>query len=624
MTYTRASTTTSAVRFISTSATQQTITTAGKIFSNVTFAGAGSSYIFSDAININSAATLNHQDGTLNLNGKSHSIGIWSGTSTRVKAIIFSGAQISITGSSTTVWTTTTTNLTFTPDTGSITITGSGNTLGQLIFSGSNLTYNNVIFSGTNNMVQITGTNTFANLTFSGGANSFGAYRLAGNQTITGTLTMNGNSSANRILIQSTAINTKRTITATTMATNGFVDFTDITAAGSSSPWSNSGFGVVPSTTTNITGATAVTTYYVGGTGNSNDSSKYASTSGGTAGTQRAPLPQDTAIFDQNSGTGTLSILGICFGSINMTNCSLTTINLFANFANRYFCGDLILSPSKALNQGALADNLYFIGRGNYTLTTAGTSFISFPNINTTGSYQMGSSFTCTVAFSILSGTFYPSGYDFEAKSITVASGAFLQFPTPGKIYPDKVTLTGNGTIWQTNALNAVVGMPNVIITDSMADKTISFYNETFGLITIYKSSFNLTFTSNSIPDGLTIDGFIVTGGVTVVLPIGAGFGAYGGPVKLTGDKFFLGGSNPSDIVTIRPTLDGIYGPTQLITSSKRVIRTNSLSLLAISADTTNGSTFYAGTSSIDNGGNTNWLFTNPSSSGQTLLSGVG
>jgi hypothetical protein len=615
MTYTRASTTTSAVRFISTSATQQTITTAGKIFSNVTFAGAGSSYIFSDAITVNSAATLNHQSGTINLNGRTHSIGIWSGTTTTAKTIIFSGAQITITGLNTTVWTTTTTNLTFTPDTGSITIIGTGTSLGQIIFAGANLTYNNVTFTGPNNMVQITGTNTFANLTFSGGNNSYGSYRLAANQTVTGTLTMNGNSSANRILMQSTVINTKRTITAASMVTNGFVDFTDITAAGASSPWSNSGFGVVPSSTTNITGATPVTTYYVGGTGNSNDSSKYASTSGGTAGTQRAPLPQDTAIYNENSGTGTLSILGICFGSINMTNCSLTTINFTANFQNKYFCGDLILSPSKALNQGGLVDNLYFIGRGNYTLTTAGTSFQSFPNINTTGSYQMGSSFTCTVTFSILAGTFYPSGYDFEAKSIAVTSGAFLQFPSP-KSYPDKVTLTGTGTIWQTNAVNAVAGMPNLVITDNTADKTISSYNETFGLITIYKSSFNLNFSSLSQS---SVDGFIVTGGVTVTLPT---FYA----VVLTGTQFFLGGSENEKVV-IKSDSPGTPASVQVPPSiNLKIIRTNYLNLTDTSAygGVFNNAIWYAGSRSIDSGGNSGWLFTDPNSSGQALLSGVG
>ncbi len=73
MTYTLINTTTSAISFISTSATQQTVTWASKIPGNVTFNGAAASWIYGDAPGT-SVGTLSLLKGTLNLNGKTFTI----------------------------------------------------------------------------------------------------------------------------------------------------------------------------------------------------------------------------------------------------------------------------------------------------------------------------------------------------------------------------------------------------------------------------------------------------------------------------------------------------------------------------------------------------------------------
>src|SRR5688572_13080142 len=82
MTYTLGNAATSAISFISTSATQQTITTGGKTLGNWTVAGIGSSYQLTDGVTTSSAATVTVTAGTLDTNSQTCSWGLLNSATT--------------------------------------------------------------------------------------------------------------------------------------------------------------------------------------------------------------------------------------------------------------------------------------------------------------------------------------------------------------------------------------------------------------------------------------------------------------------------------------------------------------------------------------------------------------
>lgn len=599
MTYTLGSATTSTLVFASTSATQQTITSAGKTMPVTTFQGIGSSYITSDICTTGVTSTWTLTNGILDLNGKAHSIGIFSITGTLARTLTFNGAAITITGGSATVWNaTTTTLLTFTPDTGSITTTGAGSTLGAITFAGGGLTYNNVTHSGTFGILSITGANGYNVFTISGGASTVQEVRIASTITLSGTPVFNGNSVANRTLIRSNTIGTSRTISsAAAPTTNGFVDFIDITAAGAGGAWSNSGWGT--QACTSITGATPVTTYWVGGTGNSSDATKYASSSGGTANTQRAPLLQDTAIYDANSGSGTLTFLGRKYGNINMTNTTLTACVMNGGFADTFIGGDFILSPTCPLSSGTFADIVRFCGRGSQTLTTAGST-ITFHSWNVecgVGTYTLGSTYTSDVALGIILGTLTTNNYAMSILSWSQTGGTT-------NLGSSIITITSQAaaTVWSVvGTINA--GTSTIYLTNTSANNQVfaggaKTYNDLLvsngtGLLTISSSN---TF-ARIRQDAVGTKTLRLTTGTTTTFLYDNGF-----PRGTAGNLF-----------TVKSNTDGsaytVTCPTPIATD-----------YISLRDCTGAGSTpHYAGLNSTNVSGNTNWDFSGAPSGGNFL-----
>ena len=113
MTYTLGSVTTSAISFISTSATQQTITTGGKTLGNWTINGAGSSYLLSDSNTVGSTSTVTLTAGTLNTNGETVSWGTLSSSNSNTRTLTLGASVVTINGTGTAWDITTTTGLTF-------------------------------------------------------------------------------------------------------------------------------------------------------------------------------------------------------------------------------------------------------------------------------------------------------------------------------------------------------------------------------------------------------------------------------------------------------------------------------------------------------------------------------
>lgn len=575
----------------STSATVQTITSGGKTLPNITINGTGSKYQIADNTTLNSGATFLLTTGEIDYNGLNFSAGAINISGAVARTVKMNAANLTCT-TVVNAWNAgTTTNLTAADlgSSGTITLTGSGSNLGATGFIGGGLTYNNVTLSNVG-VSSITGTNTFGTLTFTAGAAATTEYRLANNQTVTGTVTFNGNTVANRGCLRSNTIGTTRTVTAATVSSNGFFDFMDITGAGAGT-WSNSGWGI--SSVSGITGATPVTTYYVGGTGNSNDATKYASSSGGTANTQRAPLMQDTAYYDANSGSGTLTINSYRIGTIDFTNTALTGVSISGGFVSRYFAGDFILSPSAPITFSGFADAMNWCGRGSQTLTTAGTTFsIVSLSINTTGTYTLGSSFTApSLSLTVTLGTFDASTYDVNVTSFTWSNLTTINCGTGNNwnISADAGTIcvvsAGATVNKQTSRIN--------LLSVSNSAKTFSTGGKSFPDIVISAGgtgtwTFNATATYNSISmSGTGTKSIIFTAGTTATI---------------LNNNWLRGRSG--NLITITSSAAG--SPFTLAYTGTVV--TDYISLKDCTAS--GGTPFYAGINSTNVSGNTNWNFT--------------
>lgn len=225
MTYTRSNASTSATSFVSTSATQQTITTAGKTLGNVTLNGAGSSYQQLDDFIYGSGATFTNTAGAWASNTFKLDGGSYVSTGAGTRSLDLSTSTSHTFRSTGTAWNVVST-LSLTASTSTINLVAAGN----ITFTGGGLTYNNVSFAPTAaSTVSMGGANTINGLTFTGSANTGSILSYSANQTHTN-LTVTGNSSTNTIDIKSSSAGTARTITlsnAPTLTNVGTI--TDIT-----------------------------------------------------------------------------------------------------------------------------------------------------------------------------------------------------------------------------------------------------------------------------------------------------------------------------------------------------------------------------------------------------------
>jgi hypothetical protein len=154
----------SAWSFRSTSA-GKTITTNGKTMDfPLTFFGAGGSWILQDALTMGSTRTLNHGAGTIDLNGKTLTVGSQYVTTTGTKDLTFNGGTLVCPGASTIAFNNSApTNFTTTAGTGTGTISMTAATAKTFVGGGS--TFNCTLNQGGAGALTITDANTFDNIT---------------------------------------------------------------------------------------------------------------------------------------------------------------------------------------------------------------------------------------------------------------------------------------------------------------------------------------------------------------------------------------------------------------------------------------------------------------------------
>lgn len=114
---------------------------------------------------------------------------------------------------------------------------------------------------------------------------------------------------------------------------------------------------------TGITFSTPINCYWVGNGGNWDDSSKWASTSGGTGGTARVPLTQDFAIFDENSfSSGSQTVIQNRTFTSGFNWSGVTNNPTFTTSTSANIVGSVILDENMVLSPSTQSYN--FFGSG--------------------------------------------------------------------------------------------------------------------------------------------------------------------------------------------------------------------------------------------------------------------
>ena len=278
-----------------------TVSNSGGTFAALTMSGAGGTLNCSNGFTVTGAVTLTA--GTLSTQGNTMTWGSFTTTGLTTRTLTLGASAIAITGTGTPWNVVSVTGWTLTSGTSSITFSGNGVT-----FTGGSKTYATVTFTGTGT-ITITNNTVFGSLLYTPTAGTANILSFSNLATISTQFTVTGAAAPNRVLVQgNTFPGSAHTITSNGTNTFSYADIQDVTAGGTAS-WSlaasTGGLGDCGGNT-GITFTGAQNNYYQAA-GNANFSvagNWYLATNGG-GGAGRVPLPQDTGLFDANSGAHT-------------------------------------------------------------------------------------------------------------------------------------------------------------------------------------------------------------------------------------------------------------------------------------------------------------------------------
>lgn len=274
--------------------------------------------------------------------------------------------------------------------------------------TGRGLTYYNVNFTGgSTTTIAFTGANTFNNLSFTANTSGTKSITFDSTNTINGTLSTSGTTAANRIQFGSSVAGTQRTLSVANTPSVTNSNFQDIALTGAASPWT-APLGVW--NLGNNSGITFDTTtlYRIGAAGEWNDSTKWSTSSGGSAASV-APGPTNNVIFDTSSGTGTVSFTtqGYCKDITVTATQSIVfsnngTINIYGSLA--FPTGGSFSPPSQ------LFSYIFYSSAAGNTINFGNKSFAGFAILGG-GEYILANNIT-GYYITVTSGTFRTANYN--------------------------------------------------------------------------------------------------------------------------------------------------------------------------------------------------------------------
>jgi len=574
--------------------TGKTITTAGTVLSStLSFNGSGGGWTLQDSFtHTDGSRQVSLTAGTLDTNGKTVSITIFSSSGSSVRTLTLGASTLTVT-----VWTVTGSNLTLNAGTSTLnTFPTAGNT-----FAFGNFTYSTVnLMIGSYAMPSDSSTPTFGTLSITGSAGKLGVLTLGGNWTITGTLTIAGNSSVNRLLVGSTAKGTARTINSATNAISN-ADFQDITGAGAAS-WNLSaitGLSGDCGGNSGITFTTPATQYWQHGASasyNWDDSTRWFLATNGGGGAGRVPLPQDTARLDANSFAASGKTVVQNMPRIPATDWTgVTNTPTWTTSTAASFFGSITLVSGMTLT--ANTQTYTYEGRGASTLTSAGQTWSKALSIHChSGTLSLGDAFTNAASSSPIifdSGTFNSAGFSVTTFGLTYSTSSNQTLTMGGSLW----TLTrGNSDPWGIPAAMTVnAGTSTIRLTGTFtaarsfggAGKTYyNLENATAGAFALQITGSN-TFNNIHIDASAAARTVLFTAGTTTTV------------TSFTRDT----GTN---IITLGSITAANHN---LVKSGGGVINTLHHMSISRSQATPSSSTWYANIDSTDGGNNSGWIF---------------
>jgi len=544
----------------------QTITGAGRTFScPITIDTFGGIVELSGTLVSTNAITVTN--GTFDTKGVIVTATQLSSSGSGVRTITLGSSQLNL-SAVTALDFTTSTNLTFNAGSSSISCTYA-DSLGVNFFGGG-MTFNDVTITNSNNSAvkEITGSNTFNTLTLAAPINAgLSEITFAANQTINNlNLNIAGGGPIFRCFARSNTIGTVRTLTVGTLLASD-CDFRDITIAGAAAGSSPTRAGDCGGNS-GITFPAPKTVYRSGGLGNWS-SNFWASSSTGTPDILLFPLAQDTALFTNSSGSGTITPQRYNVGSVDMS-ARTTAFNIGAITGGLNYYGNWILSSAATYSSASTAAMVY-CGRGVSTFTGAGVGITQSLDIDcVTGTLQLGSALSITstpatvVPLDLISGTFDAATYNvttyrFEAtgtsSTLKMGSGTW--------------TIFGDGSAWTvgSNLGNFDAGTANILLSDNTtASRTFAGGGFSYNKLTIGGSTSTSTTTITGI-NQFTELASTKTVAHTISIGSGQAFGAWtvtgsaGNVVTISGGSgHFLVGACTSGIDYLAMGIVGFNG----------------------------------------------------------------
>lgn len=448
----------------------KTLTTQAHSIGGLTMNGVGGTVQLSDAVTmVNNIGLTN---GTLDLNGKAVSCSQISGSNSNIRAILFGSSVVTITGTNP-ISIATQTNLTWTPGTSALLMTGAVSTFTSGTLSFYDLSFTNVpTTAGSTQGLLIANSFSCHNVSFvrsTSNPSLVSMVNLAGPTftgatpvtiTASGLFTASGLDAINRLYISYHGLHpinghiegNAGTISAAS-ASLSYVDFSDIVATGAAI-WSGTSVGNCLGNT-GITFTATVTRYWVSNSGNWTDTAKWSATSGGSTGAS-VPLAQDIVRFDVNSfsisgQTVTLnaSILGADIDFTGVTNNPTITIaEAYTTYKMIY--GSLTLASGVVATDTTGNSNLPSLEFSARTAKTISGFGVELPFTCYFRSH--GGSYTLQNAFSIKTGG--TNEYYLELKSGTLDTNSQAVQCASVELSQDIInvrTLTLGSTIWTMN-----------------------------------------------------------------------------------------------------------------------------------------------------------------------------
>lgn len=477
-----------------TAATPSIITTNGVVINtNVRFGddgqGVGGSYRLADNFTMNSARTLTHNNGTIDLNGKvltvgrSYTTGPTSGTGN--KNITFNGGTLVCPGTDFIAFNNAKpTGFTTTAGTGTGKISMTGGWANSVIrtFVGGGSTYNCTLSNDNStslSFLTITGSNTFTAIATTGRANiviASGTTQTFTNWNISGT-------AGNLITITSDTYSSPAILSKSSgTVSSDYISLTDITATGGATWYAGANSNSVRSTGWSL--STTPNRYWVGGAGtwDTSTTTNWSLYSGGPGGAS-VPTSATNVIFDQ-AGTYQVSLYG-----------ALTCLDLTVSAGTITFAGDigppdLAISGNMILIAGTVWQSQCRITFNSTatgkTITTNGVSITGLITFDGTGGgWTLGSALTSANIITLTAGSVDTGNYNVIATSLA-SSGTGTRSLNLGS---STVTLSDRAPINITGTTNFTFncGTSTISSTYSTVGFGVDLY---FGNLTYY----NLTF----------------------------------------------------------------------------------------------------------------------------------